>query len=54
MPGHDDQKHAYRQNDDMAVLREKVGQVDRFEQDPAGDHLKEHHDDGQGRNWMPY
>ena len=45
---HDDQQHAQRHDDDVAVLQDQVGHVDRLEQRAVGGELEEHHD-GQQR-----
>ncbi|MNK83826.1 hypothetical protein D3C87_1036570 [compost metagenome] len=44
MPGHDDEQHAQRHDDDERVLQDEVGQVHRAEQDAAGVELEENHD----------
>ena len=36
MAGDDDQQHAERHDDDVAVLQDQVGQVDRLEQHSVG------------------
>ena len=47
MAGHDDQQHAQRHHDDIAVLQDDVGQVDRLEQHAIGKILEEQHDQDQ-------
>ena len=47
MAGDDDQQHAERHDDDVAVLQHQIGQVDRLEQHAVGGELEEHHDDDQ-------
>ena len=45
MPGHDDQQHAERHDDDVAVLQHQVGEVERPQQRAVGHDLEEQHDD---------
>jgi hypothetical protein len=45
MTRHNDQQHAQRHHDDVAVLQNQIGQVKRLEQGSFGHDLKEHHDD---------
>jgi hypothetical protein len=47
--GHDDEQHAQRHDDDVAVLQEDVGQVQRLQQRAVGEHLEEAHDEDQGQ-----
>ena len=47
MAGHDDQQHAQRHDDDVAVLQHEVGQVERLQQRAVGHELEEDHDDEQ-------
>ena len=45
--GHDHQQHAQRHDDDVAVLQDQIGQVQRLEQRAVGHHLEKHHDRDQ-------
>ena len=47
MARHDDEQHAQRHDDDVAVLQNEVGHVDRLEQRAVGGELEEYHDDQQ-------
>lgn len=43
MAGHDDQQHAKRHHDDERILQHEVGQVQRPEENTAGNDLEEEH-----------
>ncbi len=44
MPGHNDQQHSERHNDDIAVLQYEIGEVQRLHQHAAGHDLEKDHD----------
>ncbi len=52
MAGDDDEQHAERHDDDVAVLQEQVGDVDRPQQRAVGHDLEERHD-GDQREQQP-
>jgi hypothetical protein len=47
VPGYDDEQHAERHDDDIAVLQHEVGEVQGPQQSAVGHHLEEQHDDQQ-------
>ena len=47
MAGDDDQQHAQRHDDDVAVLQDQVGEVQRLQQRAVGHELEEDHDRDQ-------
>ena len=47
MARHDNEQHAQRHDDDVAVLQDEVGHVDRFEQRARCRELEEYHDHQQ-------
>ena len=49
MTRHDHEQHAQRHHDDVAVLKNEVGQVQRLKQCAVSHHLEENHD-GDQRN----
>ena len=45
MTGYDDEQHAQRHDDDVAVLQHQIGQVQRPQERAVGYDLEEQHDD---------